>query len=118
MLDIKITKTTSPKEKPADESKLGFGKIFTDHMFLMDYTAGKGWYDPRIVAHGFDFGAFEGDAGFQGFKDEIIMPCFSVFCYYFLTHGVSSSSCLMISCWRMVSERRCERRFSACARWR
>ena len=41
MLDIKITKTTSPKEKPADESKLGFGKIFTDHMFLMDYTAGK-----------------------------------------------------------------------------
>ena len=49
MLDIKITKTTSPKEKPADESKLGFGKIFTDHMFLMDYTAGKGWYDPRIV---------------------------------------------------------------------
>ena len=69
-------------------------------------------------AHGFDFGAFEGDAGFQCFKDEIIMPCFSVFCYYFLTHGVSSSSCLMISCWRMVSERRCERRFSACARWR
>ena len=51
MLDIKITKTTSPKEKPADESKLGFGKIFTDHMFLMDYTAGKGWYDPRIVPY-------------------------------------------------------------------
>ena len=51
MLDIKITKTTSPKEKPADESKLGFGKIFTDHIFLMDYTAGKGWYDPRIVPY-------------------------------------------------------------------
>ena len=42
MLDIKITKTTSPKAKPADESKLGFGKIFTDHMFVMDYTAGQG----------------------------------------------------------------------------
>lgn len=27
MLDIKITKTTAPKEKPQDESKLGFGKI-------------------------------------------------------------------------------------------
>ena len=26
MLDIKITRTTSPKEKPQDESKLGFGK--------------------------------------------------------------------------------------------
>ena len=35
MLDIKITKSTSLKEKP-DENKLGFGKIFTDHMFLMD----------------------------------------------------------------------------------
>ena len=42
MLDIKITKTTSPKAKPADETKLGFGKIFTDHMFVMDYTEGQG----------------------------------------------------------------------------
>ena len=46
MLDIKITKTTSPKAKPT--GKLGFGKIFTDHMFLMNYTRGKGWHDPRI----------------------------------------------------------------------
>lgn len=30
MLDIQITKTTAPKAKPADESQLGFGKIFTD----------------------------------------------------------------------------------------
>ena len=51
MLDIQITKTTSPKAKPADESKLGFGKIFTDHMFVMDYTRGKGWHDPRIVPY-------------------------------------------------------------------
>ena len=35
MLNIKITKTTSPKAKPTDESKLGFGKSFTDHMFIM-----------------------------------------------------------------------------------
>ena len=35
MLEIKITKTTAPKAKPADESKLGFGKMFTDHMFIM-----------------------------------------------------------------------------------
>ena len=52
MLNIKITKTTSPKAKPTDESKLGFGKIFTDHMFLMDYTAGEGWHDARIVPYG------------------------------------------------------------------
>lgn len=51
MLNIKITKTTSPKAKPADESKLGFGKTFTDHMFIMDYTAGQGWHDPRIVPY-------------------------------------------------------------------
>ena len=38
MLDIKITKTTSPKAKPT--GKLGFGRIFTDHMFLMNYTRG------------------------------------------------------------------------------
>ncbi len=48
MLDIKIIKTTAPKEKPAKGQKLGFGKIFTDHMFVMNYTEGKGWHDPRI----------------------------------------------------------------------
>lgn len=47
--DIKITKTECPKAHPADESKLGFGKIFTDHMFLMDYTAEEGWHNARIV---------------------------------------------------------------------
>jgi len=47
--DISITKTTCPKERPADESKLGFGKLFTDHMFMMDYEEGKGWYNARIV---------------------------------------------------------------------
>ncbi len=47
MLNIKITKTTQPKEKP--QGALGFGKIFTDHMFVMDYTEGKGWHDPEII---------------------------------------------------------------------
>ena len=52
MLDIKVTRTTAPKQKPQDESKLGFGHIFTDHMFLMDYTEGEGWHDARIVPYG------------------------------------------------------------------
>ena len=52
MLDIKITKTTAPKARPADESALGFGKIFSDHMFLMDYDTEKGWHDPRVVPYG------------------------------------------------------------------
>lgn len=49
-MNISITKTTTPKAKP-DQNSLGFGKYFTDHMFIMDYTAGKGWHDARIVPY-------------------------------------------------------------------
>ena len=52
MLDIKVTLSDHLKAKPADESALGFGRIFTDHMFLMDYEAGRGWHDARIVPYG------------------------------------------------------------------
>ncbi len=51
MLNITVQKTTQPKQKP-DESNLGFGKVFSDHMFIMNYTEGKGWYDARIVPYG------------------------------------------------------------------
>ncbi len=47
-MEIKITKAATLKEKP-EASTLGFGKIFTDHMFMMDYSVDKGWYDARIV---------------------------------------------------------------------
>ena len=53
-MDIKITKTTCPKEKP-EASTLGFGKFFSDHMFIMDYSREEGWHDARIVP----FGPFE-----------------------------------------------------------
>ena len=46
-----VTYTTNPKTKPSDESKLGFGRSFSDHMFLMNYTEGKGWHDGRIVPY-------------------------------------------------------------------
>lgn len=52
MLKISLTRTAAPKEKPQDESALGFGKIFTDHMFLADYTEGEGWHGARIVPYG------------------------------------------------------------------
>ncbi len=52
MLDIRYELTSSPKAKPTDESKLGFGHVFTDHMFMMNYTTGKGWHDARIVPYG------------------------------------------------------------------
>lgn len=50
MTEIKIELTKNPKEKPSEDS-LGFGHYFTDHMFIMDYTEGKGWHDPRIVPY-------------------------------------------------------------------
>ncbi len=51
MQEIRIERTTAPKAKPQDESKLGFGKIFTDHMYVMEYNPEKGWHDPKIVPY-------------------------------------------------------------------
>ncbi|MGH7318792.1 MAG: branched-chain amino acid aminotransferase, partial [Candidatus Rokuibacteriota bacterium] len=48
---IRITRATTKKPKPKD-SELGFGTIFTDHMFVADFQEEKGWYDPRIEPYG------------------------------------------------------------------
>ncbi len=50
-MEIKIERTTNPKARPDDESKLGFGNYYTDHMFIMNYDEGQGWHDPRIVPY-------------------------------------------------------------------
>lgn len=50
MQEIKITRAQTLKEKP-DSSTLVFGKSMTDHMFIVDYDAGQGWHDPRIVPY-------------------------------------------------------------------
>lgn len=47
---IKQQLTHLPKEKP-DANSLGFGQVFTDHMFVLDYTEGQGWHDPRIIPY-------------------------------------------------------------------
>ncbi|MCL2071628.1 MAG: branched-chain amino acid aminotransferase, partial [Oscillospiraceae bacterium] len=60
-----IRRTTSPKTKPNDESQLGFGKIFSDHMFIMEYETGKGWHNARI----------------QEFTDISLSPASMVFHY-------------------------------------
>ncbi|MDO4487967.1 MAG: branched-chain amino acid aminotransferase [Eubacteriales bacterium] len=49
--EFPVTRTTNPKERPADESTMGFARYFTDHMFVMDYDEGQGWHDGRIVPH-------------------------------------------------------------------
>lgn len=51
-MEISITKTTNPKQKPDDQSQLGFGKYYTDHMFIMNYDEGQDWHDARIVPYG------------------------------------------------------------------
>jgi branched-chain amino acid aminotransferase len=47
---IEREKITSKKEKP-DPSSLGFGKYFTDYMFVMDYEEEKGWHHPRLTPY-------------------------------------------------------------------
>ena len=83
-MEIMFQKTENPKEKP-DESNLSFGKCFSDHMFIMDYEKGKGWYDPRIVPYGplevppsmsvFHYGqaVFEGMKAYKGPEGQILL---------------------------------------------
>ena len=51
-MNIRVVENAAPVVMHK-ESELGFGKHFTDHMFVMDYEEGKGWTDPRIVPFGY-----------------------------------------------------------------
>lgn len=51
MLNIRIEMTKNPKVLPGPDNPLKFGTIFTDHMFLMNYETGRGWFDPRVVPY-------------------------------------------------------------------
>lgn len=72
-MEISIELAKILKPKPADDT-LQFGRIFTDHMFIMDYDDGKGWHDPRILPYGaipFDPASMVfhyGQAVFEGMK--------------------------------------------------
>jgi len=72
-LDISVNKTDKKKTPPPDD-RLGFGQVFTDHMFLMDYQEGKGWHSPRIEPyHSFTLDPATimlhyGQATFEGLK--------------------------------------------------
>jgi branched-chain amino acid aminotransferase len=46
-MEISVTRVAKAGTRPKDED-LGFGTVFTDHMFVMEYAADKGWHDPRI----------------------------------------------------------------------
>ena len=51
MKEYPVQRAAVLKPKP-DPDTLVFGKTFTDHMFIMDYTAGQGWHDGGIVPYG------------------------------------------------------------------
>ena len=79
---IRITRAATKKAKPKD-AELGFGSVFTDHMFVMDFQEEKGWYDPRIEPYGrfsldpatavlhYGQGLFEGLKAFRGRDGKI-----------------------------------------------
>jgi branched-chain amino acid aminotransferase len=48
---ISFERTAKPQSRPPD-ADLKFGRVFTDHMFLLDYREGSGWQNPRIVPFG------------------------------------------------------------------
>ena len=50
-MELSITRSKNLKSKP-DDANLGFGTIFTDHMFNMDYSLDGGWHAPRIEPYG------------------------------------------------------------------
>ena len=50
-MELSITRSENLKSKP-DDTKLGFGTLFTDHMFNMDYTLDGGWQAARIEPYG------------------------------------------------------------------
>lgn len=52
MAELNIEVTLCEKRKPIPSSEgLGFGQYFTDHMFVMDYTEGKGWHSAKILPY-------------------------------------------------------------------
>lgn len=51
-MKLEFIKAQQLKEKPQDETKLGFGKIFTDYMLMMKRDGERGWYSAAIEPYG------------------------------------------------------------------
>jgi branched-chain amino acid aminotransferase len=47
---ITVELTSANKQKPSSD-QLGFGKYFTDHMFILDFDRAEGWHNPRVVPY-------------------------------------------------------------------
>lgn len=53
-MELRITKVDESKRKaaPSDDTQLGFGRYFTDHIFKVDFEPEQGWHDARIEPYG------------------------------------------------------------------
>jgi len=75
---------TARKPKP-DQQALGFGRFFTDHMFVMPYDAEQGWHDPEVRPYGpfqldpaamvlhYGQAIFEGLKAYRGEGDQLYL---------------------------------------------
>ena len=85
MENLRFEKCCTLKPKPTDEGNLGFGKIFTDYMLMMDHTGQSGWHNARIVPYGplsldpatssLHYGQliFEGFKAYKNKRGEVVM---------------------------------------------
>ncbi|XP_007536049.1 branched-chain-amino-acid aminotransferase, mitochondrial isoform X2 [Erinaceus europaeus] len=46
--DLQLELTKEPRRKPSPTEPLVFGKTFTDHMLMVEWSSEKGWGPPRI----------------------------------------------------------------------
>lgn len=86
-MKIKVTKVDpgQMKPKPEADSQLGFGKIFTDHFFIVEYDSEKGWHnasieplrplslDPASMCLHYGQEIFEGMKAYKGKNDSIYL---------------------------------------------
>ncbi|GAE30626.1 branched-chain amino acid aminotransferase [Halalkalibacter hemicellulosilyticus] len=84
MRELHIQQANTRKEIPKT-NELVFGRHYSDHMFVMDYEDGKGWFNPRIVPYNpitldpaamiFHYGqtVFEGLKAYRTSDDQILM---------------------------------------------
>lgn len=83
-MPLRILRTKAPRPRTPDV-QLGFGHVFTDHMFMMNYAPGVGWHDPRIEPYGplaldpstivFHYGqaVFDGLKAFRAPSDDVAL---------------------------------------------
>ncbi|RBY87278.1 branched chain amino acid aminotransferase [Blastococcus sp. TBT05-19] len=56
LADVPVVVDDVQRRSPTERAELladpGFGRYFTDHMFVARYQAGRGWYDARLTQYG------------------------------------------------------------------